>query len=98
MLSVSVVRNKAQHIANKIEKRCHCECKIWVLLESAIADTEFAHLIDDRYVYAFELEVVAAKVTPYMKNQLNYLNGWLSKYNRKSGTKFVCIDIVAVRD
>ena len=97
MLSVSVIRNKVSHAVSKIRRRCHCECEIFVLLESAICDGEYAHLVDGRYCYAFVLEV-NAKIAPYMLRQVEYLNAWLAEYNRKHNTKFVCLGIEAVMD
>ena len=32
-------------------------------------------------------------VNPYIKNQIAYLNKWLTKYNTKHKTKFTCLGI-----
>lgn len=94
MINNSNILNKAQHIVNKIKKNSNCNADIWVASNESLVDTEFSHLIDesDAVMYAFEI-AVDGNVTPYMKNQVMYLNEWLNKYNKKNGTKYTCISI-----
>ena len=94
MINNSTIFNKAQHIVNKIKKNTSRYADIWVASNESLEYTEFSHLIDesDEVMYAFEI-AVDGNVTPYMKNQVVYLNEWLNKYNKKNGTKFTCISI-----
>ena len=94
MIFTPVILNKAQHVVNKIKKNCNCFADVWVLCNDALVDTEFESLIDesDSTMFAFEI-VVDGNITPYMKNQVVYLNEWLQMYNKSNGTKFTCISI-----
>ena len=96
MIKTPAVINKAQHIVNKIKRHCNCHADIWISTNYALEQTEFEYLIDesDNVMYAFEI-AVDGKVTPYMKNQVKYLNQWLAKYNTKHSTKFTCIGFEA---
>lgn len=94
MINNSTILNKVQHIVNKIKKNTNRYVDIWVASNESLVDTEFSHLIDesDDVMYAFEI-AVDGNVTPYMKNQVVYLNEWLNNYNKKNGTKYTCISI-----
>ena len=96
MTQTPIVMNKVNHVVNKIKKVSNCSADVWISTNYSLEQTEFEYLIDesDNVMYAFEI-AVDGKVTPYMKNQVKYLNQWLAKYNTKHSTKFTCIGFVA---
>ena len=97
MLNTPAVLNKAQHIANKIERKYKCHVTLFILAKSALVDTEYAELIADQHDYAFDYEIDIC-ITPYIRNQHKYLNRWLEHYNAQHNTLFTCLGFEAVTD
>lgn len=97
MLDTISVKNKVQHIANKIERRLCCKCDIVLLLDPVLEDGDLQHLMSDRHIYACEFDL-HHKATPYVKRQIEYLNRWLKRYNAKHGTMFVCLGYLEILD
>jgi DUF438 domain-containing protein len=94
MTQTPIVMNKVNHVVNKIKKVSNCSADVWISTNDSLIATKFEHLIDesDEVMYAFEI-VVDRQVNPYIKNQIAYLNKWLTKYNTKHKTKFTCLGI-----
>lgn len=94
MLYTQIIHNKVNHVVNKISKTTKCDIDIWVYSNYSLEGSEYEHLIDanDNVMYAFDI-AVEGKITPYMKNQIKYMNRWLDRYNMKNDTKYICLSI-----
>ena len=90
MLDTRKVYNKAHHVANKLRRKLGCNVTIYILAETVLEDTKYAHLIDNEHYYAFEFEI-DMRVTPYVQHQMQYLDRWLERYNIKHNTRFTCL-------
>ena len=88
MINTVVVKNKVSHISKKIERRLNVTCDINVILDSELDDIGMSEYKDEAKWWVFELDTINHQ---YVINQINYLNDWLKKYNKKHKTRFICL-------